>query len=230
MSSARLLRLSGLALMLALPFQIIGFALHPPSEAVSDVLKATYGSAHLVLLVSWCLILLGLPGLYAHQAERAGKLGLSGFVLTMIATAYHFYLLLYEAFATPLLAQEPATRGLVGEGGTLAHGVATVAMIFTPFILAWPLFGVATLRARVLPRGSAWLQIASLPVFIGGTILMSSLVPADQVRAIPSVVSPLGLGYFLLALGYAWGGYALWTEQARPAPATSPTSMPQPAA
>lgn len=230
MSSARLLRLSGLALVLALPFQIIGFALHPPSEAVPDVLKATYGPAHLVLLVSWVLILLGLPGLYARQAERAGKLGLIGFILTMLVTVYHFYLLLYEAFATPLLAKEPATRELVGLEGPLAHGVATVAMIFTPLVLVWPLFGVATLRARVLPRGAAWLQIASLPVFIGGTILVSLLVPADQVNAIPSVVSPLGLSYVLLALGYAWGGYALWAEQARPAPATAPASVPQPAA
>ncbi len=230
MSSAQLLRLSGLALVLALPLQIIGFALHPPSEAVPDVLKATYGPAHLVLLASWVLILLGLPGLYARQAERAGKLGLIGFILTMLVTAYHFYLLLYEAFATPLLAQEPATRGLVGEGGTLAHGVATVAMIFTPFILAWPLFGVVTLRARVLPRGSAWLQIASLPVFIVGMILVSLLVPAERVNAIPSVVSPLGLSYFLLALGYGWGGYALWAERARTAASTTPVGAPQPAA
>jgi hypothetical protein len=38
MSSATLFRLSGLALLVALPLQIVGFVLHPPSEQVADVL------------------------------------------------------------------------------------------------------------------------------------------------------------------------------------------------
>jgi hypothetical protein len=52
MSLRTLFRLSGLALLIALPLQILGFVLHPPGEQVADVLKATYGPAHLVLFVS----------------------------------------------------------------------------------------------------------------------------------------------------------------------------------
>ncbi len=54
-----------------------------------DVLKPTYGPAHLVLFLAWLLAVLGLPGFYARQAQRAGVLGLIGFVLTITAAAYH---------------------------------------------------------------------------------------------------------------------------------------------
>ena len=60
-----------------------------------DVLKPLYGPAHLIVFVSWLFALLGLVGFYARQAHRTGVLSLIGFAVT-----YHFYLLLYEAYAT----------------------------------------------------------------------------------------------------------------------------------
>ncbi len=71
-SSATLFRLSGLALLVALPLQVLGFVLHPPSERVVDVLQPAYQLAHLILFVSWMFALLGLMGFYGRQAERAG--------------------------------------------------------------------------------------------------------------------------------------------------------------
>ena len=97
-SSEQLYRLSGLALLAALPLQIVGYLLHPPNEEVQQVLQATYGPAHVVLFASWLLALLGLPGLYAWQARQAGRLGLVGFVATMVVL--------------PLLP--PALRGIRG--------------------------------------------------------------------------------------------------------------------
>ena len=52
MSSKTLFRPSGLALLIALPLQVLGFVLHPPSEQVIDVLKPLYGPAHLIVFVS----------------------------------------------------------------------------------------------------------------------------------------------------------------------------------
>src|SRR5919199_3244011 len=98
MSSRTLFRLSGLALLIALPLQILGFVLHPPSEHVIDVLKPTYGPADLILFFSWMFALLGLPGLYARQADRAGVFGLIGFAATMFAAVSTSYLALYEAY------------------------------------------------------------------------------------------------------------------------------------
>ncbi len=214
MSSTTLFRLSGLALLIALPLLILGFVLHPPSEQVVDVLKPLYGPAHLIELVSWIFVLLGLPGFYARQAGRAGKLGLVGFVLSMLAAAYHLYLLLYEAYATPFLAQNAATQALIGPDGPLAHGAAGAMGMFGiatfALVLAWPLFGIATVRAAVFPRWSGWLQIVCVPVFFLGMLFMSPDEPAPFGTL---GLSPLAAMYYLLFLGYAWGGYALWREK-----------------
>lgn len=209
MSSKTLFRLSGLALLIALPLQILGFVIHPPSEQVMDVLKPLYGPAHLIVFVSWMFALLGLTGFYARQSHRAGILGLVGFAATVFAAAYHFYLLLYEAYATPLLAGEPATRALIGDG-PLAHGAGALGPLAFLTVLAFPLFGIATLRAGVFPRPAGWLQIASVPVFF----LSILLVPLN-VFAEGGGLSPIATLYYLTFLGYAWGGYALWTGKER---------------
>ena len=207
MSSATLFRLSGLALLVALPLQVLGFVLHPPSERVVDVLQPAYQPAHLILFVSWMLALLGLVGFYARQAERAGVLGLIGFAATVFAAAYHFYLLLYETYATVALARDPATQALVGDG-PLAHGAGALGPFGFASILAFPLFGIATLRAGILPRWAGWLQIASVPVFFLSVFVISPDAPAP----LPGV-APIAFLYYLTFLGYAWGGYALWREK-----------------
>ena len=211
MSSRTLFRLGGLALLIALALQILGFALHPPSEQVADVLKPIYGPAHLILFVSWLFALPGLTGLYARQANRAGVLGLIGFATTVYAAAYHFYLLLYEAYATPLLAQQPATRSLI-EDGPLAHGAGALGPLGFLSILAFPLFGIAILRAGVLPRLAGWLQIVSVPVLFLGAFIVSPDAPAPFGTM---AAAPIAWMYFLIFLGYAVGGYALWTGKER---------------
>ena len=208
MSSATLFRLSGLALLVALPLQVFGFVLHPPSESVVDVLQPSYGPAHLILFVSWLFALLGLTGFYVRQADRAGVLGLIGFCAIVFAAAYHFYLLLYEAYATVALAGDPATRALVGDG-PLAHGAGALGPLGFASILAFPLFGIATLRAGVLPRLAGWLPVASVPVFAISTFIVP---PGD---APLSGVTPIALLYYLTFIGYARGGYALWTGKKR---------------
>ena len=209
MSSNMLFRLSGLALLIALPLQILGFVLHPPSEQVVDVLNPLYGPAHLIVFVSWLFAVLGLTGFYARQAHRAGVLGLVGFVAAMFAASYHFYLLLYEAYATPLLAQEPTTRTLIGDG-PLAHGAGALGPVAFLSILAFPLFGIATVRAGVFPRPAGWLQIASVPVFFLSIVLVPLGVFAEG-----GMLSPIAMLYYLAFLGYAWGGYALWMGKER---------------
>jgi hypothetical protein len=224
MSSTTLFRLSGLALLIALPLQILGFVLHPPSEQVADVLKPAYGPAHLIVFASWMFALLGLTGFYVRQSHRAGVVGLIGFAAIVFAAAYHFYLLLYEAYATPLLAQEPTTRALIGDG-PLAHGAGALGPLAFLVVLAFPLFGIATVRAGVLPRPAGWLQIASVPVFF----LSFALVPLG-VFAEGGMLSPIAMLYYLTFLGYAWGGYALWTGKERMREPETRRDAPQPVA
>ncbi len=211
MSATSLYRLSGLAFLVALPLQVIGLLIHPPGEEIRHVLESTYSLAHIIVVGAWLLILLGLPGLYVYQASRAGKLGLICFAFLMIAAAYHFYLVLYEAFVTPILAKDVATQRLVGPGGDLAHGAEVVAMLFMPSIIAIPLFGVASLRAGVFPRLSAWLQIVSVPIWLACALLFS-LLPGriEDALLAPVNFGPITVFYTILTLGYAHGGYVLW--------------------
>lgn len=224
MSSATLFRLSGLALLIALPLQILGFVIHPPSEQVVDVLKPAYGPAHLILFASWTFALLGLTGYYARQSHRAGVLGLIGFCATVFAAAYHFYLLLYEAYATVALARDSATQALVGDG-PLAHGAGALGPLGFASILAFPLLGIATLRAGVLPRPAGWLQIASVPAFFLSIVLVPLGVFAEG-----GMLSPIAMLYYLTFLGYAWGGYALWTGKERAREPEVRRDAPQPVA
>lgn len=225
MSPTTLFRLSGFALLTALPLQVLGFLLHPPSEQVAAILQPTYGPAHLILFVSWLLAMLGLVGLYTRQAERAGGLGVVGFVLTVFAAAYHFYLLLYETYATTQLARDEATQHLIGDG-PMAHGAGALGPLGFALILAFPLFGVATLRAGLFPRWSGWLQIASLPVMVLGMLLM----PPDGPAPLGTMATtPIAWLYIILFLGYAWAGYDLWADAARTRPLPTPAGVPQPA-
>ena len=214
-TTAQLRRMGGAALIAALPLQVVGFLLHPAGEELEHVVQGRYGPAHLVLFVSWVLASLGLPALYAAQAHRAGKLGLVAFVGTMAAAAYHLYLTLYEAAAIPVVAKQPGAEALVGDGGALAHGAGALGPAAGVLVLAFPLLGVATLRARVLPRAVGWLQIACVPVFVA---LMLGIGAVTGGAVGPKGTSwfggmlPIASLYWVLFTGYALGGHALRTR------------------
>lgn len=214
MTSTQLHRLGGAALIAALPLQLIGFLLHPATEELPGVLQGTYGPSHLILFISWLLAMLGLPVLYAAQAHRAGKLGLVAFVATMGATAYHLYLTLYEASAIPAVATHPAAESLVGDGCALNHGAGALGPVAGVLLLAFPLMGAATVRARVLPRIVGWLQIACLPTFI---VLMLGIGAVTGGEVGPEAANwlggmlPIASLYWVLFAGYALAGHAVRT-------------------
>ena len=216
-TSEQLRRLGGLALMVALPLQVLGFLLHPPTEELRHVLEASYGASHLILWVSWVLAMLGLPTMYAAQAQRAGKLGLIAFVGTMGAAAYHLYLTLYEASAIPAAATQPGADALVGDGGALAHGAGALGPVAMVLLLAFPLMGVVTLRARVFPRPAGWLQVACVPVFL---VLMLGIGAVTGGAVGPDAdtwfggMLPIASLYWVLFAGYALAGRVLRSHAA----------------
>jgi hypothetical protein len=222
MSQSTLFRLSGLALLAALPVQLAGWLLHPQSERIVDVLSPFQTPAHLLMAVAWFLVLLGLPGLYVWQAKRAGILGLVGFAATVFTTVTVIFIVLFEASPAVLLAQNPATQAAIAPGGPLSHGGdllgGVVAMLG---LLAYPLFGIATLRAGVLPRLVGWLQIAAVVIGVVPTLL----IPDDVLFSIPGPLQPIAFLYYLVVLAYARGGYVLWQARERRA-----TSLPAEAA
>jgi len=209
MSLSKLFRLSTVALILALVFEVVSDLLHPPSHAVVDVLQATYALAHIVGFVSRVCLLVGLPGLYAWQARRAGLLGLVGFVLVTIEAAYEVYLELFEGYVTPLLARQPAGPALIGPDGPLAQGAGALGIVVLVLMLGAPIFGIATLRAGVLPRPAGWLLIGTLPLMILGMALFT--IMPEALAKLPMAIQPVSFYYYVLFLGFASSGSKLWT-------------------
>lgn len=215
-SADRLIRMGGTALLAAFPLQVVGFAMHPPSEQLEHVLRPTYGPAHMVIFASWILAMLGLPALYAGIAGKAGRLGLVGFVWSMVAVAYHCYLLVYEAFAVPVIAQTSGSGELLGPEGPLAHGAGALGILSNLSLLAFPVFGIAVLRSGIFTRGPGWLQIAAVPGFMAGMVLVGLTGQPVGPEADSWVLGmlPVTLLYTLLFAGYAWAGLQMRAQTA----------------
>jgi len=224
MTSHTLYRLGGLSLLMAFVLQVAGWLMHPSGEHLDDLLTPLQGTSHLTLYVSWLLAMLGLPALYLIQAERAGRLGLVAFVAIAFAVGYHCYLLLYEAYPAVWLARHDATKDLIATGGPLAHGAGALGPLGFLSVLAFPLLGIATLRAGVLPRWTGWLQIAGLVVTMG----IAMAVPEDTLHdKVPGPFQPIAFLYYLAFAAWAGGGYQLWAGSRQTAHRPQPAAVRQ---
>ncbi|MCK6585342.1 MAG: hypothetical protein L6Q49_19755, partial [Anaerolineales bacterium] len=159
MTTSTLMRLAGVSAMLAgLCFIIIG--MFHPENVPSSVTTTAWVNVHIVATALGFFGLFGMAGLYARQVEKSGWLGLTGFLLFsvwfVLITGFSFV----EAFILPNLATEsPAfveslLGMLTGVPSTVDLGILPMLWnISGPmYILGALLFGIATLRARVLPR------------------------------------------------------------------------------
>ena len=201
MSSVTLYRASGLALLLGAVIWIVGSILSFAWTPITPL--------WLVMTGLWIsgMVLLGLPGIVARQAPRAGWLGFVGFLLMFLGwfLLTSFYVVddliispWLDALAPQVYAQwfvNPAVgvsihvaNSLIGVGGVL--------------------LGIATTRAGVFPRWAGLLLIAAAVVALG-TFVIGSL-------------TSVAVG--LVVLGLGWMGYALLTAKGEAAPRPVPAS------
>ena len=115
----------------------------------------------LLTLFGGAVLLGGLVGLYARQSHVAGSLGAVGFLLAFFGTVLvtgDFYA---NTFVTPLLA--------IGNYEFLGGPFAGVLRLWLPtefgfLTAAWLLFALATVRARIYPKGASWLLLVGAVV------------------------------------------------------------------
>lgn len=131
-------------------------------------------------------VLLVLVGLHIRQAPDYGRLGTTGFVVALVGTASY------------LLAT--AIYVLAADGSLVVLDILEY-VAFLGLLVGFPLLGVATIRAGVLPRWCGVL-LAALPIVF---ILLFSLI--DYVGAARALFGP-----YWLALGYVF-----WSERERSA-------------
>jgi len=139
-----------------------------PAGHVETVLTTAYLAFGGIRLIGGTLLAFGLITLYAYQIDKAGRLGLVGFALSMVGTILLTAVAWFTVFTEPVIATEaPALlEGVVaGEMGTLLVVGVTVPIIVQA--IGWTIFGVATYRAGVFPtRAAIVLVVGALLLFV----------------------------------------------------------------
>lgn len=132
--------------------------------------------------------LVGLPALYLWQRRAAGHLGLAGYVTASFGLVGVAGFLFADAYV--LSSLEPDVRaGLIA--GTVGQAIFGSVLLYVAGVV---LFGLATLRARVLPWGGAALYAL-------GTL------PTPFALALPAVV--MAVAETVASVGVLWLAAAL---------------------
>ena len=215
-TASKLIRWAGLAAVVAGIIYVAIQPIHPP-DVLASVTTARWAIVH-SFGVAMCLLgLLGIAGIYARQLDKAGWLGLAGFLLLSLSWWLQTAFVFAEAYILPLLATTApqfvdAVLGTIARGQASDVNLGALPMIYSlgvgvPYMLGGLLFGIATFRAGILPRWPAGL----LAVAAALTPLAALLPHAIQrLAGIP------------VGLALAWLGYALWSERREHTPEPVP--------
>lgn len=198
-------RSTGLFAILAGLLYIVVQLIHPPDQ-LSSVSTAAWIAVACLSMVMSLFFIIGLLGMYLKQVKEAGWLGLIGFLLFglfwVLSMAFGFM----EAFVLPLITAD-APKVVEGITGIFDGGVSEAPLGFLPvlapiagalYLLGGLLFGIATYRARVLPRLAAALLAFGAVVTLAAAIIPH---PLDRILAVP------------MGLAFIWLGYTLWSER-----------------
>ena len=165
----RLLRLSGLALVLAavlfVAAELLAFSLIVEQGDSYDFRRiATTGTFFLqsfLTLFAGALLLGGLVGFYARQSEAAGRLGFVGFSSAFFGTI----LVVGSFYATTLVAPMVAMEAPAFFDSPLSGFLQVwLPFSFTVLAFSWLLLAVATVRTHVYSRTASWFLLAGAVV------------------------------------------------------------------
>jgi hypothetical protein len=205
-TAAKLIRGAGFSAMIAgICFMLVGM-LHP-LNILSSVTTAQWAIVHILATAMGFFGLLGLTGIYARQVEESGWLGLIGYILMSLWLVNLSHFTFIEVFVLPpFVTQAPTVvESVLGiftkSPGEINLGALTTLYDLNGFIgymIGGVLFGIATFRARILPRwAGALLAIGALLVPFA-----AALPPVHEAK----VTIPGGLAL-------VWLGYALFSER-----------------
>lgn len=204
MSSQTLYRLSGAMLiissLLLLIGSIVGAILFPgQSDTPQQVLSHSWVLVTLLTPIGSLLFVAGLPGMYLRQGGHAGILGLVGFTLVFFSSILLGVAFMFVAIvALPLLAQT-APHLLEGEGILSSSSFLLLLVSTMMGLIGSILLGIATMRARVFPRWTGILLIASgVLTFL---LFLSSPSPLGNIIGVVSTATS--------CVAFLWCGYLL---------------------
>jgi len=220
-TTSKVIRWAGLAAMGAGMLYIAVQTIHP-LDVLSSVTTTQWAVTHYLSIAMDILALLGITGIYARQVEKAGWLGLAGYLVFSLfwalALVFHFA----EAFISPVLATESPkfVEGFLGIITSAPSEInlgglpAVYALAGIAYLLGGLLFGIATFRAGTLQRwAGGLLAIGTILPILGSPLVQH---PYDRIFAVP------------VGLALAWLGYALFSERQEQASELSPVGSARP--
>ncbi len=219
-TSPKLIRWAGLAAVVAGIIYTVIQPIHPP-DVLASVTTSAWAIITPVKTAMAMLFLFGITGIYARQVRETGWLGLVGFLLLIVSWMLNLSYIFAETFIIPLLTTTSPTLIDGFFGIVNGHPIETnlgalpamFALVGVTYMLGGLLFGIATLRAGILPRWAAGLLAAT-----SALTPLAALVPHEYQR----------LAGMPVGIALAWLGYALWSQrQANIAETSSDVDSPQ---
>jgi hypothetical protein len=147
------------------------------------ILALTHYDFSKFMVISVVLFMVSLVSLHTQQQERSGRLGMAGFVLTLISLALMALGLALSLWPIPWGSYSVDWGEPLAMWGGLAYGLSTLVLI-----IGFVLFGVGVLRARVWPT---W-------VFMLLIVAPLTIVPWLHMTVYGGI-----FGFVWLVLGYA---------------------------
>lgn len=206
-TNSGLIRSTGIAAILAGAIFAGIQPIHPADELAS--VTTSFWAVIIGLKFAMCLFfLVGLTGIFARQAEKAGWLGVVGFALLIVSWFLQTGYVFVELFVLPVVAASlpgfvDSALGIAnGHPGTMDIGafVPTYGALGVCYLLGGLLFGIATVRAAVLPRWPAMMLAFAAIITPAAALLPHAL---QRYAAVP------------MGIAMIWLGYSLWSERRR---------------
>jgi hypothetical protein len=204
MSSTQLYRFSGLGLLIGGLLALIGTLIQGIN---GDPLGPAWIPTTVLIVIGELLLIVGLPGMYVRQAEKAGVVGLVGFLFFFVSTLMQgggggvtnlFFLPWLLQNAPHLATEGPPTIGIFF---ILAGLLSVVGAV---------LLGIATIRAAIFSR------IAAVLLLIGAILNFVGQFLGDGVPYVSTISLVLLFGSML------WFGYTLLSGRRRQAEQATP--------
>ena len=217
-STDALIRWTGLAAVAAGAIFAGIQPIHPPDLLAS--VTTTPWAIVIGLKFAMCLLfLVGITGIYIKQSSKAGWLGFAGFALLILSWWLQTGFVFVEAFVLPVLPDAApgfisSFLGMVNPASPVLMDVGALASVYAVvgifYMLGGLVFGIATVRAGVLPR------LPAIVLAVAAVLTPLAVLLPHEIQRFAAV--PVGLAL-------AWLGYTLWSMRSGAAPAELSSSL-----
>jgi hypothetical protein len=174
-----------------------------PADVIDSLSTQAWANVHVLSFAEAVLALIGVTGLYLHQARKVGMLGLIGYAMFgfffILQAAFNFA----EALIAPLItiSSPQLAVDFVGLFGRYSAVTDLGALAVLPnvgailYVGGALIFGIAIIRGRMLSRGAGILLIVAAAI----TPLAGALLPhaLERMAAVPMGAALIWLGFSL---------------------------------